>query len=399
MNFWRISQIVAGVVLAVIVVVAMLDSKSESPPPSKSSVMGNPSPAGNLPSKGNKKFDLQWGDAMKLSSFALMSTLMLFSTTAFAAVDEPPQAPAECVLNIATGPKGKGYSNLFADIQKACGQTVPICEIETQGGLTNLSKLSTNDADLGLVTLDTMMNMKSSDDNIAALQAVMGLNNNLVHIVTRSAGFQEEVERAPEGTWEKTQAVAGKKFTTTVNFTIDKFSDLKGKTIALVGSAQLIGRALEKQLGYGMNFIDVDKDDQAFEMAKQGKVHAVFTVSGWPSGPVKKLSQGDGLTLVKYDLTPSAPYLVVRKPYQNIGVMGTSFLAVPNMLVTRPFNPKGANGKNVAALSKCIMEHLPDFQEGKAEPAWKEVTDPYNTFGWPRFVPASSELPKPAKKK
>lgn len=343
---------------------------------------------------------------MNLRFLALLGTAILFSSTAFAAVDEPPPAPTECVLNVATGPKGKGYSKLFANIKKSCGEIVPACEVETQGGLQNLSKLSTNEADLAFVTLDTMMNMKGSDDNIATLQAVMGLNNNLLHIITRSAGFQEEVERQPEGTIEKARAVTGTKFYTTNTFTIDKFSDLKGKTIALVGSAQGMGPWLEKSLGYGMQFIDVDTDDKAFEMAKNGKVHAVFTVSGWPSGPVKKLSQSDGLTLVKYDLTASSPYLVVRKPYQNIGVMGTSFLAVPNMLVTRPFNSKGANGKNVAALSKCIVDHLPEFQEGKAEPAWKEVADPFNTFGWPRFVPAaepkapaSAESPKPAKRK
>lgn len=280
--------------------------------------------------------------------------LAVFAIGAMAApADGAPAAECEGV-KVATGPKGKGYSTLFADMQKLV--KVPMCELNTAGGLDNLNALSTKDADIGFVQLDTWNDMKSGDDNIASLQMVMPLNSNYLHVVTNVNGVQGE-----------------KKFGLIKGDTkiINRFSDLRGQRVAVVGSAQLLGRKLEKSVGYGMQFIDVKTDQEAFAMVKSGQVAAAFTVSGWPSGTVKQLSQADGLTLVPFDAPIGEPYKVKALNYKNIAVYNNNSLSIQNVLVSRSFS--GQRAANVTAIQAGIKRNLTELKEGNYQPAWNEV--------------------------
>lgn len=293
-----------------------------------------------------------------MKKFILATILAVASLSAFAApaADAP---PADCEgLKVATGPKGKGYSTLFADIQKVSGGKPALCEINTAGGLDNLNALSTKEADVGFVQIDTWMDMKNGDENIAALQYVMPMNNNYLHVVTLASGFTQEQAKKFFGSEKKL-------------IVINSFADLRGQRVALVGSAQLLGRKLDKQLGYNMQFIDAKSDAEAFDMVKKAQVAAAFTVSGWPSGTVKQLQTADGLTLVPFNAPIGDPYKVKPLNYKNIAVYNNNSLAIPNVLVTRAFT--GTRQANVAALQNAIVRNLTELKEGNYQPAWNEV--------------------------
>lgn len=285
----------------------------------------------------------------------------VFSTWAIAgpAADGP---QADCTgVKIATGPKGKGYSNLFADLQKLVGGRIAICEVNTQGGLDNLNALSTKEADLGFVQIDTWADMKGGDDNIAALQAVLPVNHNYLHVITLATGFTVQGEKKWGG------LVKGDAKTVVIN----RFTDLRGQRVALVGSAQLLGRQLDKRLGYGMQFVDAKDDATAFDLVKKGEVAAAFTISGWPSGTVKTLTQASGLTMVPFDAPISEPYKVKPLNYKNIAVYNNNSLAVGNVLVTRPFT--GQRAAQIAQIQDLIRQNLTELKEGNYQPAWNEV--------------------------
>ncbi len=293
-----------------------------------------------------------------MKRFIIASILAIASLGAYAApAADAPAADCEG-LKVATGPKGKGYSTLFADIQKVTGGKVALCELNTAGGLDNLNALSTKEADVGFVQIDTWMDMKNGDENIAALQYVMPMNNNYLHVVTLASGFNVEVAKKFFGTDKKLVV-------------INSFADLRGQRVALVGSAQLLGRKLDKQLGYNMQFIDVKSDADGFAMVKNGQAAAVLTVSGWPSGTVKQLQQADGLTLVPFNAPIGEPYKVKPLNYKNIAVYNNNSLAIPNVLVTRAFT--GSRQANVAALQTAITRNLTELKEGNYQPAWNEV--------------------------
>lgn len=294
-----------------------------------------------------------------MKTFILASILAL-STSAFAAPqDDAPAADCDGV-KIATGPRGKGYSNLFADIKKVVGNKVQLCEVNTSGGLDNLNSLSTKEADLGFVQVDTWKAMKAGDDNIAALQSVIVLNYNYLHVVTNAAGFGVQGEK-------KFGFLKGD----VKQVVINGFSDLRGQRVAAVGSAQLLMRQLDKQLGFGMQVIDAKDDNAAFEMVKSGQAAAAATVSGWPSGTVKALNQQSGLTLVPFNVSVGEPYKVKPLNYKNLAVYNNNSLAIQNVLVTRPFT--GQRSANVAAVQSAIVQNLNELKEGNYQPGWNEV--------------------------
>jgi TRAP-type uncharacterized transport system substrate-binding protein len=302
--------------------------------------------------------------------------LAALAAFAFASLAAPADGapPADCEgIKVATGPKGKGFSLLFADVAKVCGAKVNLCEVTTAGGLDNLTSLSTKEADVGFVQVDTWTDMKNGDDNIAALQSILPVNNNYLHVITSSAGFIIQGEKKFGG------FMGGKAQPVVIN----RFSELRGKPVALVGSAQLLGRRLDKQFGYGMQFVDSKDDGTAFEMVKKGQVAAAFTVSGWPSGTVKTLTQSSGLTMVPFDAPIGEPYKVKALNYKNIAVYNNNSLAVQNVFVTRQFS--GQRAANISALQTCIMQNMSELKEGQYQPGWNEVNVNASTGGMTPF--------------
>lgn len=304
----------------------------------------------------------------------VMFAVLLSAASMVVQAAKSPDAPAaNCEgLKIATGPAGKGYSKLFHDISRSCGTVVPVCEVNTNGGLDNLNALSTKDADVGFAQADTWEAMSKGDENIAGLRAVFGLNQNYLHTLVASAGFVIKGASKWGGlSKEDDQRVV-----------IQRFSDLRGRKVALVGSAQLLVRQLNKQLGLNMAPVDVDKDSDAFDLVKQGVVAAAMSVSGWPSGPVKSLNANSGLTMVPFDLpSPNGQFSVKPLNYKSIGVYNSNALAMPNVLFTRPF--RGEKAEQVAKLKGCLSAHLADLQDGDYEPAWNQVNNLDGTYGLP----------------
>jgi TRAP-type uncharacterized transport system substrate-binding protein len=305
---------------------------------------------------------LQSRSAVVAFAFAMSACLPVTAQPAAA-------APSTVQLRIATGKPGKGFSKVFADIRNVCGAAVPLVEVETEGGLQNLTALAANKADLGFVQVDTFAAMQDSDASIANLQTLMPMNTNLLHVIARTVGYE-----LPQN------GILGK-LMSRQSIVVRSFGELKGLPVAVVGSARALARELDRMHGLGLQFIDVATDDDGLAKLKRGEVAALLSTSGWPSGPVQALRRSDGLHLVRYDQKVQEPYLISIRNYENIDSFRHSFLGVPNALLTRPFTPNGAYGKAVATLRDCIRKNLVTLREGPYEPMWQEVKADQPTVG------------------
>ncbi len=301
---------------------------------------------------------------------------LMFGLTMSAAhaakVDGAPAGACEG-LKVATGPIGKGYSKLFADMIRVSKYTMPMCEVTTEGGLDNLTTLSIKKADIGIVPMDALKKMAEGDANIASLLVVATLNSNYLHIVTSANGLTLQGPK-------KYGVLKGDSKT----IRISKMSELRNAPVALVGSAQLLVRQLDKLLGYNMRYIDVDSDDAAFKKVQSGQAYAAFTIAGWPHGQITRLTQTSGLTLASFDVPASAPYSVRPFSYKNIGVYNVQALAVQNVLVTRAFS--GSKTGDVAALKQMLERELPELKDGDYEPGWNEIKSLDGKVEWARFA-------------
>ena len=294
-------------------------------------------------------------------SAAVLAIAFAMGTCLPIAAQPAPSGPSAVQLRIATGKPGKGFSKVFADIRNVCGAAVPMVEIETEGGLQNLTALAANKADLGFVQVDTFAAMQDSDSSIANLQTVMPMNTNLLHVIARSSGFE-----LPQDGWLD-------KVTSRKSVVVGSFSQLKGLPVAVVGSARSLARELDRAHGLGLKFVDVATDDDGLAKLKRGEVAALLSTSGWPSGPVQALKRSDGLHLVRFDLKVQEPYLISTRNYENLDSFRQQFLGVPNALMTRPFTAGGAYGRAVATLRDCVRKNLVMLREGPYEPMWQEV--------------------------
>lgn len=310
---------------------------------------------------------------MKTATFIVLTLSLL--TAQLAGAQDTTATSSDCQLRVTTGKRGKGFSSLFRDIRRLCGTQVQLCEVESEGGLQNTVALSANEADLGFVQVDTLLAMKRSDENIASLQAVIPVNANLLHILVQRQGYLRKSERGLVSFFKSDDKPQ----------LITKLSELKGLPVALVGSAQLLGRTLDRAFGLRLRISDLDSDEQALAALKTGEVAAVLYMNGWPSTTLDTLAREDSIVLAAYDLPMQAPYLLMHKNYPKLGAFNLPFLAAPNLLVTRPFKPEGTRGRQVAVLQRCIVRNLDALREGAFEPAWKEIKDPEDGYGWARF--------------
>jgi hypothetical protein len=165
--------------------------------------------------------------------------------------------------------------------------------------------------------------------------------------------------------------------------------------VAVVGSAQVLGTTLERQLGYGMKLLLADSDESAVEMLRTNQVEAIFTMGGWPYPAITKLKPEIGLMLAEFDLPPPTPFTLTKRNYPNMQAYNQEFLSSRNLLLSRPFKGTGERGKLVSALQSCILKHMDEFQEGPYQAAWKEIKDPTETLGVPMIAKASGIKVRP----
>lgn len=325
---------------------------------------------------------------MKTPLLIALAFAMTVSAAHAAKVDGAPSAACDG-LKVATGPAGKGYSKLFADMNRVSKNALSLCEVNTEGGLDNLTTLSIKKADVGIVSMDALRKMSEGDQNIKNLLVVAALNSNYLHIVTSTAGYTVEGPK-------KYGVLKGE--SKTLRF--GKMSELRGAPVALVGSAQLLVRQLDKSLGYNMRYIDVDSDDAAFKKVLKGEAYAAFTVAGWPHGQITRLAQNSGLTLAGFDVPAPSTYNVRPFSYKNIGVYNVQALSVQNVLVTRPFS--GSKTGDVAAIKQMLERELPELKDGDFEPGWNEIKSLDAKVDWPVFAggaaPAAAAAEAPVAK-
>lgn len=313
---------------------------------------------------------------MKKAILVLASLLLAANVHATKSVtsEDGPSSASCSGLKFASGPKDKGYSSLYGNIAAVCMQRQITCEVRTTGGLANTNILATKKADVGLMQRDTLRDMASGNEAIAALQVVATMNYNYLHVLTATQGYKYDAGRAWYGLKNDPAIVV-----------VRKFSDLKGRTVALVGTAQLLGQALaQRQLkDYGLKFEYPKDDKEALEWVKTGRVQALFTVSGAPYTLIEKLTMNDGLSLVPFDEDFGDLYQVRKITYPNIGANGVKALAIQNLLVARDFGPEKA--QQVANLKQCLVDNLQNLKDGEYESAWNEMKLDQNV-DMPKFV-------------
>ena len=287
-----------------------------------------------------------------------------------------PVASASCSgLSVATGKKDVGYSKLFANINAVCGKVVTLCEVNTDGGLSNISTvLPRKKADLGFATVDVWQSYASTDENVAALRRVATLNFNYLHPVVLKKGF------TPTGTgFSKLAGMIGMNKVTVIK-SVDQ---ARGMPVAVVGTARGLTRKVSDFNQYNYVFDDAVSNGEALTKLRSGEVAMAFIFAGWPVNDLDDMTKVKDLALADFNGRLVDDNQTLRTvSYESMMSMRVPTLAIRNVLFTRQF--AGDKAKQVAALADCMTKQLPNLKDGDYEAAWNEITD----LSAPNAVPA-----------
>jgi ABC-type amino acid transport substrate-binding protein len=281
-------------------------------------------------------------------------------------------------LIFGSGAANKSFTKLFGDMNIACGESIPLKEMNTTGGKDNLDALTAKTAHIGLVTTDVYRYMEETDPGIGRFKVMLKLMPDLLHILALKSGYQIITGRVCQGKEVAGKCLDGQWKPVYQTKVIQNESDLIGLTVATVGSVRVTARRyLNNELNMKLNIVDVADDAQAFADLKAGKVQAVLTLAAFPSGTIEKLTSADGITLVNWKSGATGEYKTTKRYYKNLGYNGVTFLSSPIILVARPVDPKSKIGRKISGLKACIIANLDRLKDGQEfESSWSEVSNP-----------------------
>ena len=303
---------------------------------------------------------------------SLASVLALSASLATGVVfaqNAPAGGACGYALRIATGDQKGTYSQVFKNIQNVCPLA---CEdMQTSGGFDNIMRLITGKADAGIAQVDALDFLKRVDPRVLKLRSLVALHTNSMHIIVSAQGVK------PEGSgWNP---LASK-------VVIDNLRQLRGKKVALFGSAQVTALIVSERLQLGFITVDVATKEDGLAKVKSGEVAAMLAMGGQPIGWVEQLSKAEyslATSEVGDITTLGTPYFNTKLSYPNLNKFGVNSVTVRNDLVTRDFTGPKANA--LSELRSCMATKLQDIKEGNgAHAAWGDVED-LNATGWEKY--------------
>lgn len=256
----------------------------------------------------------------------------------------------------------------------------------------NLAKLAASTVDVAFVQLDILETGARERANYQSLRAIASVNFNLLHALVRKSGFEvrgADREVSSWGGFKKTMVPGD-----VTRITFSNVSDLKGYTVAAVGTAVDVVHFVNKNNNLGLEIIDRDRngvslnDATAMTMVQKGEVAAMFTISGWPHGMLREASADNkDLITVNFNLAPAPKQQIVTVDYDSLGVRGTKLLGIPNLIVAQGYEEGTPGYNNVKKFADCLMSKWKVLRNTRGNhPGWKEASDPTNTYGWPKFA-------------
>ena len=182
---------------------------------------------------------------------------------------------------------------------------------------------------------------------------------------------------------------------------IRTLADLQGKVVSFGerGSGELItGSTVLELAGVDVERVHEDRD-RALEKLRDGRIDAMFIVTGKPADAVVDLTKESGLHLVPLEFTPElAEYYIpsqfTSKTYPNIIPDGEAVPTVAVGEVLAVYNWKSDTSR-YAKLERFVNAFFNNFEKFLAvsrHRKWKEVNLAAEVPGWTRFGPAERKL-------
>lgn len=269
-------------------------------------------------------------------------------------------------LKVATGdPKGT-YSKMFKELTNVCATTLTVSEVNTNGSMANIDKLTGNEVNAAIVQTD-VLKFRSNNEDLSNIKTLVALHPEAVHIVARNETFKVG----------GTLGFGGKEVS------LQTVNDLAGRRVGAVGGSMITAQVIRIQAEIPYQVVEFQSNDAAFAALAKKEIDAVVAVGGFPLGSISALNSQYKLLSVPEATAAKlkSVYRPTRVNYAKIGAAGLQTVATDALFVTRDYK----TAKYVDGLSKlraCFYAHLDDLKETTGNhPAWEHV-DADNKGKW-----------------
>jgi TRAP-type uncharacterized transport system substrate-binding protein len=292
----------------------------------------------------------------------VVSVAALFATVALA------QAEKFTVAGGGGAKQGSVYSAMLGDLASVCSTPgMPLEEVNTNGGVTNLELLRSNKVKAALVPADLLLAAKLENaTSVANVKTLAVFHQEEVHLIARA-------DTKTEGglSLGKFGNIGGDKVA------FNQADDLRGRKVGAVGGSVVTARILSDFLKLGLRVEPYKENTDLFGALEKGEIDAAVIVAGQPSPVVKALTNGRFKFLaLRNNQDLAAVYVPTKVQYPNVSEgKAIDTIATEAMLVTRTFRSQEALAQ-LAALRSCFQKNLNKIQDKDGTHAkWQKVEE------------------------
>ena len=306
----------------------------------------------------------------RISVKALLATVVLALSVGLPAYAQQ--------LSVGTGgPKGT-YATQFQEMQKACGNELPLVPVASSGAVENLERLINNEINMGYVQSDLLFRRARIQD-LSNIKTLLAMHTEQIHFVARN-----EVRKSGG-----VMGIGGDKWQ------LRSIDQLAGLKVAAAGGSVETAKQIKTDSDIGYTIVEAASADFALNLLREGKVDAALLVGGAPLGNLRSLGQEYTLLSVPqgvYEKIKGA-YKPARVTYSQMGAQGVQTVAIDALLVTREYKTP----RMVEALGRfrqCVLSKIEEIKETTGTHSSWQTVDPDNKGRWAWY-----ELPGGAKAK
>ena len=269
--------------------------------------------------------------------------------------------------------QGSTYSWMLGDIAQVCSnEELPLKEINSNGGVTNLEMLKGNKVKDAIVPTDLLFASKMQNATwVAIILTIFALHPEEVHLIARA------------GTKTEGGLSLGKFNLGGDKITYNVAEDLKGRPVGAVGGSVVSAQVLGDLLRLGWKVVPFADNNALVDALTKSKIDAAIIVAGAPSGAVEKLPVNQFKLLALRGNSDTATVYDARKvEYRNLNDgRSVDTLSTQALLVTRTWRSDDML-RSLSGLRQCLRKNAGKIADTTGSHAkWQDV-DPVSQGKW-----------------
>lgn len=314
-------------------------------------------------------------------SLLLAAPSIVLAGTAFGQTQPTPapSAPDDKTLLVSSGSKSGTYYRIIEEFRAANPGILD--NEESNGSLTNISRVVNNKAELGIAQLDALVLLGQREQSLKErTRVVQPLFLEEVHFIAKAAGREEGGVGAFGYHVGATKVV------------FHNIEDLKGHTVGFWGGSAITEQIISAMALIGWQSMKMPDQDTAMAALKSDQIDAVLAVGGQPLGWVSSLDQSYKLLEVPDSTITrlAAVYERANLNYNNLGQEGVQTLAVRAMLFSQHYKGR-TKVAELLNVRKHFADSIEDIRETRGtHPKWNEIQPNATTDKWPMITASAS---------